>query len=175
MTTPTSKYNVKRIAHEIQEMLPIYKSISVEYEEARAIITIAQQEQEQQQQNIITPTVEFCIKEGYPFTPPIITLILTTNPTPQKRIPYMTWLKTSSRRVHQALKTLTNTDCLCCSTILCPNRWSPAMTMRNILQEIETTQQLKRKIKYILATKDIGKKFQLPEDIENNIILFIDA
>jgi hypothetical protein len=49
------------------------------------------------------------------------------------------------------------------------------MTMRNILQEIETTQQLKRKIKYILATKDIGKKFQLPEDIENNIILFIDA
>lgn len=162
MTTTASKYNVKRIAHEIQEMLPIYKSISVEYEEARAIITIAQQ-------NRTTPTVEFCIKEGYPFTPPIITLILTPNPTPQKRIPYMTWLKTNSRRVHQALKTLTKTDCLCCSTILCPNHWSPAMTMRNILQEIETTQQLKRKIKYILATKDIGKKFNLPEVIETYI------
>jgi len=172
MTTPPSKYNVKRIAHEIQEMLPIYKSISVEYEEARAIITIAQQEK---QQNITTPTVEFCIKEGYPFTPPIITLILTPNPTPTKRIPYMTWLKTNSRRVHQTLKTLTKTDCLCCSTILCPNHWSPAMTMRNILQEIETTQLLKRKIKYILATKDIGTKFQLPEDIENNIISFIDV
>jgi ubiquitin-protein ligase len=151
-------------------MLPIYKSISVEYEEARAIVTIAQQEQhEQQQQTIITPTVEFCIKEGYPFTPPIITLTPNPNQKTTKRIPYMTWLKTSSRRVHQALKTLTKTDCLCCSTILCPNRWSPAMTMRNILQEIETTQQLKRKIKYILVTKDIGKKFNLPEVVETYI------
>jgi ubiquitin-protein ligase len=162
MTTPASKYNVKRIAHEIQEMLPIYKSISVEYEEARAIVTI-------NQQTITTPTVEFCIKEGYPFTPPIITLTPNPNPNTTKRIPYMTWLKTSSRRVHQTLKTLTKTDCLCCSTILCPNRWSPAMTMRNILQEIETTQQLKRKIKYILVTKDIGKKFNLPEVVETYI------
>jgi ubiquitin-protein ligase len=85
----------------------------------------------------------------------------------------MTWLKTSSRRVHQTLKTLTNTDCLCCSTILCPNRWSPAMTLRSILQEIETTQQLKQTIKYILATKDIGKKYQLPEVIENYISDFL--
>jgi ubiquitin-protein ligase len=166
MTTPTSKYNVKRIAHEIQEMLPIYKSISVEYEETRAIITIIQSPSEEN-----TITVEFSIKEGYPFTPPIITLTPTptTNPTHQKRIPYMTWLKTSSRRVHQALKTLTKTDCLCCSTILCPNRWSPANTLKDILQEIETTQNVKQKIKYILATKDIGKKFNLPEVIETYI------
>jgi hypothetical protein len=163
MTTTVSKYNVKRIAHEIQEMLPIYKSISVEYEEARAIITINQPEP------ITSPTVEFCIKECYPFTPPIITLIVTPIPTPTKRIPYMTWLKTSSRRVHQTLKKLTNTDCLCCNTILCPNRWSPEMTLRSILQEIETTQQLKQQIKYILATKDIGKKFNLPEVIETYI------
>jgi len=156
-----AKYNVKRIANEIQEMLPIYKSISVEYEENRATITIMKQ----QTVPTPTPTIEFCIKEGYPFTPPTITITTTMT----NRIPYMTWLKTNSPRIHQTLKKITNTDCLCCSTILCPNRWSPTMTLRNILQEIERTHQLKRKIKYILATKDIGKKFNLPEVIETYI------
>jgi ubiquitin-protein ligase len=57
-------------------------------------------------------------------------------------------------------------NCLKCMSILLHDLWSPAMQFKNIFDEIEKTNQLKRKIKYEIALEDIFKVYQqLPDDL----------
>ncbi len=57
-------------------------------------------------------------------------------------------------------------NCLKCMSILLHDLWSPAMQFKNIFDEIEKTNQLKREIKYEIALEDIFKVYQqLPDDL----------
>ena len=64
-------------------------------------------------------------------------------------------------------------DCLCCSTLICPDNWSPVCTLSGIINEIKGHNQLKSQIGYKLVLKDIIDKFVLPVEIIRYLFVFL--
>jgi ubiquitin-protein ligase len=63
-----------------------------------------------------------------------------------------------------------NIKCLCCTSLLCSDNWSPAYTLYNILDEITKHNDLKRHIMYKLMLKLIFYKLNFP--LELVLIIF---
>lgn len=60
--------------------------------------------------------------------------------------------------------------CPCCSSITCPDNWSPALGIVNILREYETFMDTLKMYQKIRMTKYL----QLPDDMIYVIITFLD-
>lgn len=131
---------------------------------------------------IITPNFNsliFKIPRDYPFNPP---LKLTLNGEDYRynlknmpnRINYLynhpndVYFEEKSNITH-----FKGPGCLCCSSLLCGENWSPTFKIYSILNEIELHNQLKNQIKYKLTLKPIFDKFGIPIDILRYLLRFL--
>jgi len=109
-------------------------------------------------------TVSFILPKDYPFKPPKIKI---------NDHDYMSLLKITNRDKLNVLKSLTNKSCLCCSTIICNDNWSPAITCCIIISEINENYKLIEKIilkiafdKFKLLLNDDYKNMENMENME---------
>lgn len=64
-------------------------------------------------------------------------------------------------------------QCICCSSLLCPDNWSPVYMIYHILNEIKVHNALKRNIMYKLMLKNIFDYLSLPLELMRNIYDFL--
>jgi len=104
----------------------------------------------------------FYITDNYPFHVPRIKI---------NNYDYINFLKISSPRFQELLKKICGLNCLCCESYVCNGKWSPAMRLAHIINEIKKFRKYKRDIinKYY-ADKIIDK--YLISDINLDTWLF---
>ena len=109
--------------------------------------------------NNITPsfnTISIIFPDEYPFKPPKIKL---------NEHDYDSLLKMNNPVKLNALKNLTGRDCLCCNTITCYDNWAPAMTIYDIISEINNNLKIIDKILLKLSFDKF--KLLLQDDYKN--------
>ena len=122
---------------------------------------------------IITPNynrLEFTIPNDYPFKPPQSILLNGQN--------YRYRLKNMPSRISElyyhpykmylgdiTISNMKRPECICCNTILCPDNWSPVVSIYHILSEITKHNKLKSSIKYKLFLKELFDSKQLTFDL----------
>jgi ubiquitin-protein ligase len=85
--------------------------------------------------------------------------------------PYSHYLKIPSERFSEHLKKFTNKSCLCCSSLICKNNWSPAITFKMFINELNRVKKYKRNVVYKMLSDQIKNKY-LIDDIEIDAFLF---
>jgi ubiquitin-protein ligase len=105
---------------------------------------------------------KFNINLNYPFRPPKIEINFK---------PYSYYLNIKSNDFKYKLLKHKKLRCLCCSTKLCGENWSPAYTMGKIMDEVESFKNICRDISYFVIV-DIIKRKYLIDDIHINEWLF---
>ena len=131
---------------------------------------------------VITPNCNrlvFTIPNDYPFKPPLGLTINGEN--------YRSLLKFMPKRIQYLydnpndvyyqegakIKHFKKPNCLCCSSLLCGENWSPVCTLYSVLNEIKSHNDLKRQIAYKLCLKPIFDKFGLSVDILRHLMEFL--
>lgn len=153
----------RRISHELVDLIPVYKSISVLYEEGRISVTIN--------------NINFKISTNYPFCPPDIfvndkTYIYFIIP-PTKRIDRL------FKELNMCNKNKNRKCCLYCSSIImnCSVMWRPTTTIALIMDEIEWVKETKQKIKYMLIVEMLfiyfGNKLRRHINIDRQVLEFL--
>ena len=102
-------------------------------------------------ENKKTLQVKFIISPEYPFRPPEVTVGKYNYKTLLTKPPYIK---------QSYMENVAGITCMCCSTIICRNNWSLHYNISNILQEIKTFWNLKKKfIEFFHCRKIIDKYF----------------
>lgn len=107
--------------------------------------------------------IKITLPKHYPFHPPQVFI----NNNDYKRS-----LQCHSTKITHYLKQR-NIDCLCCSTVLCDNNWSPTYTIIKIIDEVLATKNIKKRIGYELALDELTEKKALPEIMKEEIMRFL--
>lgn len=107
--------------------------------------------------------INILLPKHYPFHPPQVFI---------KNIDYKRSLQCQSKKITHHLKRR-NIQCLCCSTILCDDNWSPTFTIIKIIYEINKTKNIKKRIGYELVLDEVTKQMGLPEIMKEEILLFL--
>tara|TARA_B100000513_G_scaffold183486_1_gene103573 strand:+ start:633 stop:1166 length:534 start_codon:yes stop_codon:yes gene_type:complete len=102
--------------------------------------------------NIIV-TVEMQ-NSNYPFSPPQKVLINGKN--------YLEYLRPNGPTYH-ILEYFIGQKCLCCSTLMCKHNWGPQKNLKDILEEILKTFNLKQRIVEYLHAKKIKDKYLIDD------------
>jgi len=165
----------KRIAKEIESIennFTNYEINILDINEAKTEINI----------EIITPNYNklvFTLPNDYPFKPPKelklngqnYRFLLKNMP---KRVEYLYYhpniMYVDERCTFKHYKI---PECICCSSLLCPDNWSPVMRLERILIEINQHNELKRNIMYKLRLKEIFDKSEMPLELFRSIIVFL--
>jgi ubiquitin-protein ligase len=150
--------SLKRVTRELVDLIPSYKNIDITYDNNKIILKI---------RNIC-----LIIPNTYPFNAPDVEI---------NKLHYGRFVVSHSSRINQYINCQKDGSCLCCKSIIKNSRnlWSPALSIRDIMNEIEGVNIIKRKIKYSIALEDISKNIQkkikkdIPHDIENNVLSFL--
>ena len=101
---------------------------------------------------------EFIISETYPFKPPKLRIN-------NKLIDFYNCINSNEIRLY--FKKYTGIECFCCESLLCCNNWSPVLTFKHIIDDINRFRKAISKIN-ICIILDIIKRKYLNKDI--NII-----
>ena len=145
---------MRRIGHEINEMTRKYPSLEIQalFKTDEIHISFSNKQPKFKE-------VEIRLKRDiYPFIPPQIFI---------RNKPYIEFIKPTSLRILKLLKT-----CLCCSTIITKQNWTPTYQICTILNEIEETNELKCAVKYALALEDMQLS-KIPKIIERQIMEYL--
>ena len=94
--------------------------------------------------------------KDYPFLPPNKFIFNKHN--------YRDFLKIESPLTFAEVKSITNFECLCCSTILCAGNWSPSVRFTDILNEYYRIKTIRRKIVNKLLANKIISRYLLIDD-----------
>jgi ubiquitin-protein ligase len=147
----------KRIKREIKLLEEIFSSIYFYIEDKTNLPVIAVKDEKYKIKNFYSIT----FNNNYPFAPPMVKIDFES---------YFKFLKIDGYFLG-ILKKIHGIHCLCCSTIICPNIWSPAYTSNHIFLEIRKYKQFRRDvINKIIADKI--KKLYLIDDINLDCWLF---
>jgi hypothetical protein len=141
---------IKRLNIEIIELYSKYKTFNIEYNE-----------------NIIKfrlKNIELHITNNYPFQPPKVFI---------KEKPYIEFLIIKSNKIKHILYDYIKYECLCCSSIICPNNWTASYHIQKIIDEISNVNYLKCITKYHLTIQDIFTSKNIPLDIKPRILEFL--
>jgi hypothetical protein len=131
---------------------------------------------------VVTPklnSIIFTIPPEYPFKPPTrVTMnghdyryLIKNMPI---RVNYLyynpndIYYQEHSKTTHYKRPT-----CLCCSSLLCADNWSPCCTIGAILEQIGQHNILKRQILYRLLLKPIFDKYNLPVELIRNVFQYL--
>jgi hypothetical protein len=99
----------------------------------------------------------FTLGNNYPFVAPIRLIINTQD---QNR-----FFDLRTQRFRTILKYITGLECLCCNSYLCKNNWTPAVTLPNIITQVEEYKVIKKNIAVKLLLDQIKLKY-LNRDID---------
>ena len=92
----------------------------------------------------------FTITRSYPFNPPINFNINNKD--------YKQYLKINSSKTIEELRTNYGIQCLCCSSIYCGGKWSPSLSIKNLINEFKQMNKYRREIiNRILVNKIVDK------------------
>lgn len=172
MMNPSALKRIKKEIAIIQEKLPSYEVYLMEMQEYDKNTYI----------EVITPNYNrlvFNIPNDFPFKPPMGLTLNGENYRQKlkfmpKRIQY---LYDNPNDVYyqerSIIKHYKKPECLCCSTLLCPDNWSPVCTLYRLLVEINDHNILKRQISYKLCLKPIFDKYGLPVEILRYLFVFL--
>jgi ubiquitin-protein ligase len=152
-----SKTMAKRLKRELDTLLDSYYIIQLEYTN-KGELRLSFQKKDDYNFNIFCFTFPDC----YPFRPPIITI---------NEKGYFDSLRLRSPRFNTVLKYINGMNCLCCSSFLCRDHWSPAFTVKKILVEIDDYKLIKRNIVRKLLLDKIKDQY-LIMDIDLDSWLF---
>jgi ubiquitin-protein ligase len=146
-----------RIKRELQELYKIYKDIDVDIIDDKLTISISEVIDNKKH------NYSFLITINYPFEPP---KIFYQNKT------YYDYLKNNyMHKNNYLIKKFLGHDCFCCHSYNCRNNWSPAITLKKIIEEIYRIKKIKRNIVNKIFV-DIIKKKYLVDDIDLDSWLF---
>jgi len=157
----TNKTIRRRITRELQDLLPILEDKKLHIEPIQLdeknlpIVTIVDY-------NHPVYICQFYIGDCYPFRNPKIKV---------NHHDYSTFLRINTTRFSQLLKKLKGKTCLCCESYLCGDRWTPAIKLIDIVNEIRTIGEYKRDIINKHYADKIKTKY-LVEDIDLDSWLF---
>jgi len=145
---------VRRLTREYDELLPIYVSIDIEKEDKGDTIFIIQDKK--------NTTYRIQLSNTYPFVPPKVFV---------NNKPYLGYLCIHQPRFNETLRSINGNQCLCCSSITIKHNWSPAMTIKHVLKEVDEKRILKCRIIWKLLADKI-KDTYLIADIDLDSWLF---
>lgn len=101
----------------------------------------------------------FILNNNYPFNPPKLLI---------NNIPYKDFLLKSSIKYRNLIINMSGLKCLCCYNIMSREKWSPAMTLINIIDEINLFRTYKRNIINKIIADKIKNKYLINDiDIES--------
>jgi hypothetical protein len=103
----------------------------------------------------------FIFNNEYPFTAPQIYYNGQS---------YIELLKINDKEEKNVLRKYRNKDCLCCDSYYCRDNWSPSLSLKIIIDEINEIVEFKKTIIHILLADKIKKKY-LNDDIDINSYL----
>jgi ubiquitin-protein ligase len=146
-----------RLKGEYYKMIPLYNSVNIIMNEDGKIIFNIEKNENDNKKKIYN----FVISNNYPFEPPKV-YINNKN--------YRQFLRCPNKFL-KILKYIRGIDCLCCNSCICRNNWSPAMTMKYIIEEITYNKMTKFNIMIKILLDKIKEKF-LNRDIELDSWLF---
>ena len=77
------------------------------------------------------------------------------------QVPRITYLSSSVEKIYRCcpifneiMNKLTNKECLCCSSFLCPENWGPSMNLKQIVDEFKNIAELKaRAVEIFICNK----------------------
>ena len=145
-------YNTRRIDNEIKTFLQSDDNEDDPYRYLEKINTnyyFIIQPQSIYINNEILVTINFD-NSNYPFKPPKQILI--------RGIDYMKLL-TSNNIIQKFLDKFTTIKCLCCSTLMCRNNWSPHKKIRDLLDEIVKIISIRKRVVEYVFAKNITEKY----------------
>jgi ubiquitin-protein ligase len=152
-----SKTMAKRLKRELDTLIDLYVIIQVDFTN-KGELKLFLQKKEDYNFNIFC----FTFSNDYPFRPPTITI---------NNKGYFDSLRLNSPRFNTVLTYLNGLNCLCCSSFLCRDHWSPAFTVKKILEEIDNYKLIKRNIIRKLLLDKIKDQY-LISDIDLDSWLF---
>ena len=101
----------------------------------------------------------FILNSNYPFNPPKLLI---------NNIPYKDFLINDSIKYRDLFTEMSGLKCLCCYNIMSRDRWSPAVTLLNIIDEVNLFRTYKRNIiNKIMADKIKDKYLICDIDIQS--------
>jgi ubiquitin-protein ligase len=147
----------RRLKREIDAMYPLFNEIIVSEHQDNLKVTVIEFTNNKKQ------NYGFIINNNYPFVPPKIYF--------QSR-PYLDFLKINySKESSNLFKKITGKECLCCHSFNCIDKWSPAITLKKIIDEICLFKQEKQNVINKLLADKIKDKY-LITDIDLDSWLF---
>ena len=141
---------MKRLHNEIIELYSKYKNIKIKYTEEIIYIIINH--------------IEIHINDKYPFHPPNVFI---------NKIPYMNHLRPKNEIIKNSLNKYINSNCLCCTSIICFSNWVATLTIEKIMNEINYINELKRIVKYDIAINILYDKKKIPMDLGYKIFEYL--
>ena len=100
--------------------------------------------------NIIQYPITFVITQDYPFR------------GPQVIIENIDYIETLRCQFYQEIKEISDSECLCCDSLTCPNNWNVTNKIIDLIDEIKYNFSLKKRSIERYIAKRIIKKFYLP-------------
>ena len=148
----------KRLKREIDLMYPFYNEIIVSRDVKESVkVTVTEFIDNKKQK------YEFIIDLHYPFVPPKIYF---------QGKSYMDFLKINYDKNEMNLfKKIFGQECLCCHSLNCRDNWSPAITLKKIIEEIYRFKKVKRNVIYKMIIEKIKYKY-LINDVDIDSWLF---
>ena len=148
-----------RLKGEFHKSLQFYKPIIKINEEGNIIFIIEKKDiNDINNKNII---YKFIISNNYPYLPPTVYI--------NNKL-YGQFLRCPNKFL-KILKYIKGIECFCCSTCTCRGKWSPAYTLKHIIDEIEDNSKTKYNIMIKIFLEKIKEQY-LNQDIELDSWLF---
>ena len=154
-----SKHIARRVKREYSQLILVYDNINIDINDDNQVTVKIQKKSELNDQ---LNNYHFVLSYTYPFHPPTIFV---------NNKPYSKFLTLPSTRFTQVFHYIYGPKCLCCSSLTLHHNWSPALTIENILKEIDIIRQYKYEIVIKLLTDNIKNKY-LIMDIDLDSYLF---
>ena len=92
----------------------------------------------------------FTISNNYPFTPPKLRINYK---------PIGFYHMTNNNKFRSDLKKYTGIECFCCETILCANNWSPGLTLKHVINDIDKFRNAFRQVIDRIIVDVIKRKY----------------
>jgi hypothetical protein len=148
-----NKLLFKRLLKESRFFSNYFVSLSLKYENNNYLLYL------KDKSNYKYNNYCFVIDIHYPFKQPKLLI---------NDIPYKNFLINSCLKYRNLLKKMYNINCLCCNTSLCSEKWSPAITIINIIEEIFNFRSYKQNIIYKIMIDKIKDKYLILDiDLES--------
>ena len=101
----------------------------------------------------------FIVNHNYPFHPPKLLI---------NNIPYKEFLTKGSNKYRELFTKMSGLICICCNNIMAREKWSPALTLLNIIDEVNLFRTYKRNILNKIMLDKIKDKYLIADiDIES--------